>query len=189
MANGCLEYYRPIITNACPSKRSQESRGLKLVPILLRMEEEEEKFCHFIRPQRAPTSVVCVSNCVLLLNLSEPGRALIVFNFSYVCLMHLSMLSRRGGRGGQVMGWGFDCLCCPWGRTFNWSCSPGGRDIWLPTRTKKTETEHMFPLPRMRARSGKSGKSWRPLTRVSMDFTVLSSNFVCFSVFLINWTS
>ena len=35
----------------------------------------------------------------------------------------------------------------------------------------------------MRARSGKSGKSWRPLTRVSVDFTVLSSNFVYFSVF------
>ena len=43
-----------------------------------------------------------------------------------------------------------------------------------------------FHASRMRARSGKSGKSWRPLTRVSVDFTVLSSNFVCFSVFLIN---
>ena len=61
-------------------------------------------------------------------------------------------------------------------------------DIWLPTRTKKTE--HMFPASTLHAcaiQSGKSGKSWRPLTRASerrVDFTVLSSNFVCFSVFL-----
>ena len=45
---------------------------------------------------------------------------------------------------------------------------------------------YRFHASRMRARSGKSGKSWRPLTRVSVDFIVLSSNFVCFSVFLIN---
>ena len=24
-----------------------------------------------------------------------------------------------------------DCLCCPWGRAFDWSCSPGGGDIWI----------------------------------------------------------
>ena len=35
------------------------------------------------------------------------------------------------GGGRQGMGWGFDCLCCPWGRAFDWSCSPGGRDIWI----------------------------------------------------------
>ena len=30
-----------------------------------------------------------------------------------------------GGLGGrQGMGWGFDCLCWPWGRAFNWSYSP-----------------------------------------------------------------
>ena len=54
------------------------------------------------------------------------------------------------------MGWGFDCLCWPCGRAFDQSCSPGGGDIWiflcptwgwiwLPTRTKETETEYMFP--------------------------------------------
>ena len=54
------------------------------------------------------------------------------------------------------MGWGFDCLCWPWGTAFDQSCSPGGGDIWiflrptwgwiwLPTRTKETETEYMFP--------------------------------------------
>ena len=43
--------------------------------------------------------------------------------------MHLSMLCRRGGRQG--MGWGFDCLCWPWGRAFDWSCSPRGGDIWI----------------------------------------------------------
>ena len=56
-------------------------------------------------------------------------------------------------------------------------------DIWLPTRTKKTETEHMFPTSTLHAcavRSGKIWKSWRP-TRTSenwVDFTVLSSNFI-----------
>ena len=24
-----------------------------------------------------------------------------------------------GGGGGQGVGWGFDCLCCPWCRAFN----------------------------------------------------------------------
>ena len=24
-----------------------------------------------------------------------------------------------GGGGRQGMGWGFDCLCCPWGRAFD----------------------------------------------------------------------
>ena len=67
-------------------------------------------------------------------------------------------------------------------------------DIWLPTRTKKTETEHMFPGSTLHAcavRFEKIRKSWRPMTTSEgwVDFTVLSSNFVCFSVFLINWTS
>ena len=31
----------------------------------------------------------------------------------------------------EGIGWGFDCLCCPWGRAFDWSCSPGGGDIWI----------------------------------------------------------
>ena len=29
------------------------------------------------------------------------------------------------------MGWGSDCLCWPWGRAFDWSCSPRGGDIWI----------------------------------------------------------
>ena len=29
------------------------------------------------------------------------------------------------------MGWGFACLCWPWGREFDWSCSPRGGDIWI----------------------------------------------------------
>ena len=33
--------------------------------------------------------------------------------------------------GEQGMGWGFDCLCWPWGRAFDWSCSPRGGDIWI----------------------------------------------------------
>ena len=30
---------------------------------------------------------------------------------------------------GDGMGWGFDCLCWPWGRAFDQYCSPGGGDI------------------------------------------------------------
>ena len=67
-------------------------------------------------------------------------------------------------------------------------------DIWLRTRTKKTETEHMFPPSKLHPcaiRFEKIRKSWRPMRTSEgwVDFTVLSSNFVCFSVFLINWTS
>ena len=63
------------------------------------------------------------------------------------------------GRGGRGMGWEFDCRCWPWDRAFDWSCSPRGGDIWiflrltwrLTTRTKKTETEHMFPTSTLHA--------------------------------------
>ena len=38
-------------------------------------------------------------------------------SYTQVRVMHLPMLCRRaGGRGRQGMGWGFDCLCWPWGR-------------------------------------------------------------------------
>ena len=119
----------------------------------------------------------------------------------HLSVMHLSMLCRRGGRA--------------WGRDLNVFVGPGvghltdlvlpgegifesffarRGDIWLPTRMKKTETEHMFPASTLHAcavRSGKIWKSWRPTgtSESWVDFTVLSSNFVCFSVFLINWTS
>ena len=67
-------------------------------------------------------------------------------------------------------------------------------DIWLPTRTKKTETEHMFPASTLNTcaiRFERIRKSWRPMKTSEgwVDFTILSSNFVCFSMFLINWTS
>ena len=39
LVNGCLEYHRPIITSACPLKRSQTSLRPKLVPILLHVSE------------------------------------------------------------------------------------------------------------------------------------------------------
>ena len=71
--------------------------------------------------------------------------------------------------------------------------SPDVESFHLPTQTKKTETEHMFPcfpLPRFTQRlpSGLIWKSRRP-TRTSenwVDLTVLYSNFVCFSLFLMN---
>ena len=39
LVNSCLEYHRPIITNACPPKQSQKSLHPKLVPILPRVSE------------------------------------------------------------------------------------------------------------------------------------------------------
>ena len=122
----------------------------------------------------------------------------------YLCTYQCHACGGGGGGERQGMGWGFDCLGWPWGRAFDWSCSPRGGDIWIFLRPtwryltadsdEKTETEHMFPASTLHAcavRSGKIWKSWRP-TRTSeswVDFTVLSSNFVCFSMFLINWTS
>ena len=35
----------------------------------------------------------------------------------------------RLGRLG--MGWGFHCLCWPWSRAFEWSCSPREGNIWI----------------------------------------------------------
>ena len=40
----------------------------------------------------------------------------------------------KGAGGEQGMGWGFDCLCWPWGRAFDWSCSPRGGYIWIILR-------------------------------------------------------
>ena len=96
------------------------------------------------------------------------------------------------------MGWGFDCLCWPWGRAFDQSYSPGGGDIWIFLRStwdrrgdgfdcrlggwKRLRPNICFPTSTLHARdvrSGKIWKSWKP-TRTSqrwVDFTVL-----------INWT-
>ena len=97
-----------------------------------------------------------------------------------------------------------DCLCWPWGRAFDWSCSPRGGDIWIFLRPTwryltadsdekdwdRTYVSHFHTL-RIRRTVWKDVKSWRT-TRTSESwvyFTVLSPKFVCFSVFLINWTS
>ena len=112
----------------------------------------------------------------------------------------LSMLCRqRGGRQG--MGWEFDCLCWPWGGAFDWSCSPRGGDIWIFLRPtwrfltadsdeKDLDRTYVSRLHASRMRHT-VWKSWRPTgtSESLVDFTLLSSNFVCFSVFLINWTS
>ena len=53
----------------------------------------------------------------------------------WIWMMHatnaptISMLSGAGGKKG--MGWGFGCLCWPWGRAFDWPCSPRRGDIWI----------------------------------------------------------
>ena len=89
--------------------------------------------------------------------------------------MHLSMSCRRGKGGGRA--WGGDLivfvgpgvgnltdLVLPGEGIFESFFARRG-DIQLPTRTKKTETEHMFPASTLHAcavRSGKIWKSWRP---------------------------
>ena len=111
----------------------------------------------------------------------------------HACLMHLSMLSRRGGGGGGGGGgraWGGDLIVfvVPGVGHLTDLVLPGEGifDCRLGRKRLRPNICSRFHASRMRARSGKSGKSWRPLTRVIVDFTVLSSNFVCFSVFLIN---
>ena len=46
-----------------------------------------------------------------------------------MCLYAPINVMPAGGRQG--MGWGFVCLCWPWGRAFDWSCSLRGGDIWI----------------------------------------------------------
>ena len=104
------------------------------------------------------------------------------------------------GGGRQGMRWGFHCLCWPSGRAFDWSCSPRGGDIWiflrqtwryLAANSDENDWDRTYvstsKLHACAVRAGKIWKSWRP-TRTSeswVNFTVLSSNSVCFSVFLI----
>ena len=76
----------------------------------------------------------------------------------FLQIMHLSMSCQRG-RGRQGMGWGdlivfvspgvghLTYLVLPWEGIFESFFARRGY-IWLPTRTKKTETEHVSPLPR-----------------------------------------
>ena len=141
------------------------------------------------------------SNLCHLTFMVDHGQTMVRLLLDHV--MHLSMLCRRG-RGGRA--WCGDLivfvgpgvghltdLVLPGEGIFESFFARRG-DIWLPTRTKKTETEHMFPASTLHACAiwfEKIRKSWRPMITSEgwVDFIVLSSNFVCFSVFLINWTS
>ena len=111
-----------------------------------------------------------------------------------VGLTHLSISCRRGeGRawGGDLIVfvgpgvWHLTDLVLPGEGIFESFFARRG-DIWLPTRTKKTETEHMFlcflnlfPASTLHAcavRSREIWKSWRPTGTSEhwVDFTVLS---------------
>ena len=100
-----------------------------------------------------------------------------LFCFCFCCwfflliLLHLCFFSEetksyvpinvRPAEGRQGMGWGFDCLCRPWGGAFDWSCSPMGGDIWifpLPTwgyltadLDERDSDQHMFPASTLHA--------------------------------------
>ena len=53
-----------------------------------------------------------------------------VIEITYICQCNAPINVKPAGEGGgQGIGWGFDCLCCPWGRAFDLSCSLGGGDI------------------------------------------------------------
>ena len=81
--------------------------------------------------------------------MNQPLKELITYN---------APINVMPAGGRQGMGWAFDCLCCPWGRAFDWSCSPGGGDIWIFLRPtwryltadsdEKDWYRICFPLPR-----------------------------------------
>ena len=121
-------------------------------------------------------------------------------------VQHQSMSCRRGGGGETGHGWGFDCPCWPWGRAFDGSCSPRGGDIWIFLRlmwrylTADSNEKDWARTYVSRFHASRMRRTvWKDLEIMEANgnkrklsgfhFTVLSSNFVCFSVFLINWTS
>ena len=75
------------------------------------------------------------------------------------------------------MGWGFDCLCRPWGRVFDWSRSPDwscclrGGDIWIFLRptwrylTADSDEKDWTYVSRFHASRMRRTvwKSWRPM--------------------------
>ena len=65
----------------------------------------------------------------------SPVQASVNFSRSYpgnwLCCLHNAPINVKPAGGSQGMGWGFDCLCWPWGRAFDWPCSPGGGNIWI----------------------------------------------------------
>ena len=58
---------------------------------------------------------------ISLSKLNQSCRQYPVYNYAPINV-------KPAGKGHGI-GWGFDCLCCPWGRAFDLSCSPGGGDI------------------------------------------------------------
>ena len=100
------------------------------------------------------------------------------------------------GRGErQGVGWGFDCLCWPWGRAFDQSYSPGGGDIWIFLRPtwdrrgdgfdcrlgkKRLRPNICFPTSTLHARdvrSGKIWKSWKPT--LQSPYKSYKTDFLC----------
>ena len=103
-------------------------------------------------------------------------------------IMYLSMLCRRGGRGGGA-GHGVGIWLCPGVGHLNDLVHPGEGifESWRYLTADSDEKDwdrtyvSVFHASRMRR------TVWKDLEWV--DFTILSSHFICFSVFLINWTS
>ena len=100
-----------------------------------------------------------------------------------------------------VLGWGFDCLCWPWGRAFDWSCSPRRGDIWILSFLRPTwryltadsdernwDQTYVSPLPRFThapyglKRSGSHGGQWEQAKAEWISLFCLQISFVlaCF---------
>ena len=99
------------------------------------------------------------------------------------------------------MGWGFDCLCWPWGRAFGRSCSPRGGDINLNLSSpdvevfdcrlgrKRLRQNVRFPLSRFTQppyglkRSGSHGGKWAKQAKaewISLFCLQISFVLACF---------
>ena len=112
-----------------------------------------------------------------------------------------------GGLPGAGHGVGIWLSLLAWGRAFDWSCSPSGGNIWIFLRltwrylTADSDEKdwdrtnvsgfHASCMRRTVWKDLEIMEAKRPTGTSEnwVDFTVLSSDFVCFSVFLINWTS
>ena len=112
--------------------------------------------------------------------------------------MHLSMSCRRGGEAGHgvgiwlsllALGLGIWLILFSLGRGYLNLSSPDVEIFDCQLGRKRLRPNILFPASTFHAcavRSGKIWKSWKPTgtSESWVYFTVLSSNFVCFSVFL-----
>ena len=86
--------------------------------------------------------------------------------------MHLSMLSRRGGKGGRAWGGDLIVFVVPGVGHLTDLVLPGEGifDCRLGRKRLRPNICSRFHASRMRARSGKSGKSWKIINESKRGF-------------------